>query len=99
MAIATSMAILGAAAVGAVGSVAAGAMQSKAAGKAADAQVQAAELSAGVQRDAAQQSRIDSAICYYAGRSPFQQRAVGIRKCRSHSRIDGRPERNASNHQ
>ncbi len=60
MAIATSMAILGAAAVGAVGSVAAGAMQSKAAGKAADAQVQAAELSAGVQRDAAQQSRIDS---------------------------------------
>lgn len=65
--IGTTAAILGAAAIGAAGSVASGAMQSSAAKKASDAQVQAAEISAGVQRDSITQSRLDAYPWAYAG--------------------------------
>lgn len=58
--IGTTAAMLGAAAIGTAGSVASGMMGSKAAGKAADAQVEAANVSAQVQRDAATQARIDA---------------------------------------
>lgn len=60
MAIGTTAAMLGAAAIGTAGSVASGMMGAKAAGKAADAQVEAANVSAQVQRDAATQARIDA---------------------------------------
>lgn len=60
MAIGTTAALLGAAAIGTAGSVASGVMGSKAAGKAADAQTQAAQVAAQVQRDAATQARIDA---------------------------------------
>lgn len=60
MAIGTTAAILGSAAIGLAGNGAAGAMQAGAAKKAADAQVQAAEIATGYQRDATQQARIDS---------------------------------------
>lgn len=52
--------MIAAAGIGAVGSLASGAMGAKAAGKASDAQVKAAEISAQVQRDAAVQARIDA---------------------------------------
>lgn len=52
--------MIAAAGIGAAGSLASGAMGASAAKKAANAQVQAAEISAQVQRDAAVQARIDA---------------------------------------
>lgn len=60
MAIGTTAAVLGAAAIGTAGSLASGAMQANAAEKAADSQVQAARESAQLQKDAAIQARIDA---------------------------------------
>lgn len=60
MAVGTTAAILGAAAIGTAGSVAAGSMQAGAARDAANAQAGSAKQAAQVQRDAMQQTRVDA---------------------------------------
>lgn len=73
MAIGTTAALLGAAAIGTAGSLASGAMQSSAAGKAADAQERAALAAADVQRDAITQTRIDAYPWALAGANALYQ--------------------------
>lgn len=83
--IGTTAAIIGAAALGTVGSVASGVIGASSAKKAADAQVQAAEISAGVQREGLQfqkdtyaEARTDAAPWMEAGRKALSQYQVEL---------------------
>lgn len=69
MAIGTTMAILGAAAIGGAASIAGGMMQSDAAGKASRAQADAASQSLALQREQYEQSRADSMPWMTAGKT------------------------------
>jgi hypothetical protein len=73
MAIATSMAILGAAALGAAGSVAAGAIGANAAGEAARVQAESADKALGVQQKANEQARADAMPWLKAGEEALNQ--------------------------